>query len=486
MKIIYFLLLFSFAGNYHVFSQPEANSQSIVLQKRLKHHAQMAVNYLKASQQQQSDSPRYFRGEWGSVMEMNFWFPILGGYQRAYDSNCFAVAGTFNLLAQAYMAYPEYDEIPEMLKLAMPRILAYESDGSFNFWNALPPTHKHRKIFEPDNPIVRRPNNFELSLNFIRKSANVANDADDTAAGYMALNYYHKIFRDSVPDSLSNFVNLVVPYRDYDRRNRHWYNVYRLQGHDTGAYLTWLADEHEYLGNWNLFKDYLHAQLFYLPISKMYPHAYTPYIPYGTNEIDPVVNANILSTIAVLKIEKATGYDDAIAYIKQCIKKSDYDFAATYYPNRYHLPYYVSKSWMLGVDDLDEVRAPILTFILETQNEDGSWFSRDFINDEDALQSTIYALNTLIHFDALNDENVKEAAFKALDFIISNKINTLNGYYWKGGVFFGGGTVVRHVLHWKSDAFTTALALEAFLGLRKYLEKTDSSQKLTDNESMVD
>ena len=444
------------------------------LHKKVEHASQMAINYLKTSQKQESDSPRYFKGEWGSIMEMNFWFPILGGYQRAYDSNCFAVAGTYNILAQLYLEHPEYEEIPEMLNLAFPRIMAYESDGSFNFWNALPPTHKMRVIFEPDNPLVRRPNNFKLSLNFISKAANVPNDNDDTAAGYMALYYHNKIFKSSIPDSLTQFGQMVTSYRDLDRRNRHWYNVFRSHGHDTGAYLTWLADEHEYLGNWNLLKDYIHAQLFYLPISKMYPHAYKPYIPYGTNDLDPIVNTNMLSAFELLDIENPQGFNDALAFIEKCVAREDYDFAATYYPNRYHMPYYISKSWQLGVKELEHVKQPIVDFLLENQHENGSWSSRDLINDHDTLQSTIYALNTYLHFDMLDNERVRTSAFKALEYILSHKIKTLNGYYWKGGVFFAGGTVVRHILHWKSDAFTTALTLEALLGMKGYLEEEDS------------
>ncbi len=481
IKVSFFLIVLSVFHQLPALGQEDFNAAQEDLHQKVKHHARMAVNYLKTAQRQQSDSPRYFKGEWGSVMEMNFWIPILGGYQRAYDSNCFAVTSTYNLLAQAYLAYPEYEAIPQMLQLSMHRIMAYEAHGSFNFWNALPPTHKHRIIFEPEHPTVRRPNNFKLYLNFIRKSANVPNDADDTAAGYMALYYHHKIFENNTPDSLNNFVNLVDTYRDYNRRNKHWYNVYRLHGNNTGAYLTWLADEHEHHGNWNLFKDLIHAQLFYLPFSKMYPRAYKPYIPYGTNDIDPIVNTNILSTMALLNVEKTNGYKDALTFIEKCVSRADYDFAATYYPNRYHLPYYVSKSWMLGVKELNNVREPILTFLLNTQIEDGSWLSRDFINDEDALQSTLYALNTLIHFDALKDGAVRQAAFKALDFVMKDKIKTLNGYYWKGGVFFSGGTIVRHVLHWKSDAFTTALALEAFLGVRKHLEEKISHLEMTSN-----
>ncbi len=267
---------------------------------------------------------------------------------------------------------------------------------------------------------------------------------------------------------------MVTQYRDLDRRNRHWYNVFRSHGYDIGAYLTWLADEHEYLGNWNLLKDYIHAQLFYLPISKMYPHAYKPYIPYGTNDLDPIVNTNMLSAFELLDIENPQGFNDALAFIEKCVAREDYDFAATYYPNRYHMPYYISKSWQLGVKELERVKQPIVDFLLDNQHENGSWSSRDLINDHDTLQSTIYALNTYLHFDMLDNERVRTSAFKALEYILSHKIKTLNGYYWKGGVFFAGGTVVRHILHWKSDAFTTALTLEALLGMKGYLEEEDS------------
>jgi len=52
---------------------------------------------------------------------------------------------------------------------------------------------------------------------------------------------------------------------------------------------------------------------------------------------------------------------------------------------------------------------------------------------------------------------------KSIEFIISQR-NEEN--FWKGGVFFSGGTVVRNVLYFKSDAYTTALAAQC---LQKYL-----------------
>jgi len=429
-----------------------------------------ALSYLENNQQKETDSIFRFKGEWESRMNMSFWFPLLGGENNAYDSNCFSVATIHNILANIFLQYPEYQQIPPMLDLAFDRIMNYQSEGTFNFWNSLPPSEPLRWFEAETNQLVRRPNNFPLPIKFMQKAANVTNDADDTAAALLAIYLRNKISGNHIPDSLDNLHKIFDNYTDTNRNNRLWYNFWQGQGPESGAYLTWFGEEHQSQKNWNPIQELFHLGTFYLPFSKMYPHAYKPYIPYGSNDLDLVVNANILRVLSVFGNHQSKATNDAINFIKSELKDENYEYAATYYPNKYHIPYYVSKAHKGGVHELNESCQLIEDYILKTYEEDTYWTSRDIINKGDSLQSTAYAVNSLLNISGIHSERSEEAILSGLKFIFSKCIESDHGIYWEGGVFFSGGTVVRHVLHWKSDAVTTAVILEALVNLRTQLE----------------
>ncbi|ADR22834.1 hypothetical protein MATR_33190 [Marivirga tractuosa] len=470
MQFRYFLI-FIILCSHNSLSQIDNQESAQKLHSKTLIHIEKALNYLEKSQQKENDSIFRFKGEWGSQMSMNFWFPLMGGENSEYDSNCFSVATVHNILANIYLQYPEYQNIPPMLDLAFDRIMSYESDGTFNFWNLLPPTKPHKWFEKEAEEFTRRPNNYPLPLRFIQKAANVADDADDTAAGLLAIYLRNKINDTPIPDSLANIHEIFDLYTDTNRNNRMWYNLWQRQGPESGAFLTWLGEEHEFSKGWNPVQEFFHLATFYLPISKMYPKPYEPYIPYGSNDIDPVINANVLRVLSIYGNQKSIATKDAISFIKDELKNKNYNYSATYYSNRYHIPYYVSKAYKNGVYDLEESCELIQTYVLDNYEENGHWISRDLINDSDSLQSTIFAVNSLLNINGIQTQESQEAILAGLDFIFSKSIADYNQIYWKGGVFFSGGTVVRHVLHWKSDAVTTAFVLEALINLRTQLER---------------
>lgn len=465
-----FFLILIFLCAYNSFSQIDNPQLARELHSKSLFHIEQALNYLASSQQKENDSIFRLKGEWESQMSMNFWFPLMGGENSEYDSNCFSVATVHNILANIYIQYPEYKNIPPMLDLAFDRIMNYQSNGTFNFWNLLPPTQNLNWFKEDPDGLIRRPNNYPLPLKFIQKSANVANDADDTAAGLLAIYLRNIIQGNPIPDSLGNIHQIFDQYTDTNRKNRLWYNFWQRQGPESGAYLTWLKEEYEFSKNWNPIQEFFHFGFFYMPFSKMYPHAYEPYIPFGSNDLDPIVNANILRVLSVYDNQKSIATENAIAFIKDELEHRNYNYAATYYPNRYHIPYYVSKAYKNGVVDLEESCGLIENFILEKYEENGHWTSRDLINKGDSLQSTILAVNTLLNIKGIKSQRSQEAILSGIEYIFSESIEEDNKMHWKGGVFFSGGTLVRHVLHWKSDAVTTAFVLEALISLRNQLE----------------
>ena len=473
MKSILILPFFIFLEGSTI-AQTKATEEIVELHQKMKQHLDSGLLFLENRQKQETISGRHYKGEWPSFMGLKRRFVLLGKDDPVYDSNCYSVAQIHNSLANIYLKYPEYKRILPMLELSFQRILGYRNGQLFNFWNLLPPLKKlHRSDSLWPNELVRRPTNFRLKSKYINKAANVAEDADDTALAYMALALRKKIDSSNIEytELFSPSVSILFDvYRDTGRKNRHWYNYLYGNDHNTGAYLTWLTKEHEFK-HWNIITVIGHNATFFLPFSECYPHAYVPYLPYGSNDLDAVVNSNVLSSIAMNgEIEIAQGVAHTIAYIEHKASSKKYDRVATYYPNRYQFPYAASKAYAEGISSLTRSMRYFTEYLTQTQNEDGSWFARKRVNKKDALQSTAYALNALINIGDYEANNTIPAIHNALKYLFAHAIHNENGSHWQGGVYFTGGTVVRNTLYWKSNAYTTAIIIEAFANYSKYLE----------------
>lgn len=107
--------------------------------------------------------------------------------------------------------------------------------------------------------------------------------------------------------------------------------------------------------------------------------------------------------------------------------------------------------------------------IIENQEKDGAWSSRKSINKGDRIQSTLYAVSTLLQADLHTKILYQCEIEKGIDFILSNAITEGNHTHWEGGVFFSGGTMIRKSLFWKSDALTTALIVEMLVNFQNLL-----------------
>ena len=444
------------------------------------------IEFLVDAQITETIEGEKYKGEWPSQMCLQRAFPMMGKSRCLDDSNCFSVASIHNALAEIYLAYPEYTSIPPTLDPAFEQIMSYKNGDGFNFWKLLPPTRNLKRGVVPDpQPWGRRPTNFDLEPIYVCNAANVVEDADDTALSYIAMALRKKIL-ESYPISeeyhfdTDSLALILDNYLDKDRNNRHWFNIYSGNDHDTGAYLTWLGEEYQF-ENWNYFFDTFHDIFFLAPISECYPHPYKPYIPYGSNNIDAVVNSNVLTALAMNEIEDAKGRPGAINYIKKKSKKRKYRRVGSYYPNSYHFPYAMSNAYANGTIELEDSCKKICKNLLRKQARNGSWKSKRNLNNRDRVMSTAYALNTLINIGKIEEHQTKDAIEKAISYLLEHIQYDDNGrLYWEGGVFFSGGTVVRNNLIWKSDSFTTAVILRAFSKYRQYLE-TNYGLKRSDN-----
>lgn len=460
----YFIILFLFA-----LKTTAQSSQSSVIfhisKDSLKNYISGALHYLAQMQCRQTIAGKEFAGEWPAYMQMHTRFVLLGTRNKYRDSNSFTTVGVHNLLSEIYLADTSLRQILPMLEAAYPEIQTYSTNRRFNFWKKLPPNRDLQKGLEPDPvPLVRRPTHYKLNSRYINNAANVENDADDTASGNLAIWFHNHIFQKN--DSIAT-ASLFDTYLDENRKNRHWYNYLFNGCTHSGAYMTWLGKEADFK-RWNIFKTIGHNQIFFMKRSVCYPTPYQPYIPYGTNDVDAVVNANILTYLSKKGgLDQSRGRSGAYKFVYHQAQYGRWSRAGTYYPNRYHFHYAVSRTLAVRDSLLMKTAQLMLIHLQNSQQEDGSYHSRRRVNHRDVLQSSAYALMAMLNFKEAGLDVPQKLIDKTLIFILSHKQKEGAAFFWKGGVFFSGGTVVRNVLYFTSDAYSTALVI---LALQKYLE----------------
>ena len=74
-----------------------------------------------------------------------------------------------------------------------------------------------------------------------------------------------------------------------------------------------------------------------------------------------------------------------------------------------------------------------------------------------ASNQTAYALHALLDLKEAGFEIDNATILLAVKFLMKHKIESDQGTYWSGGVYFTGGTALRNIIQWHSDAYTTAL-----------------------------
>jgi hypothetical protein len=446
-------------------SLPKPDSLRIILKKGL--------HYLAATQQDETINGYQFAGEWPSFMSMRTAFMLLAKPEDTYDSNCFSIAAVCNSLSTIYLNDTSLKEIPIMLDKAIPRLLSYYNGASFNFWPLLPPSGR-LYLFHSNQPdrLVRRPVQFSLMNPYIRKAANIMNDNDDTAQGYLALWNYNTIKQQKRRSTDSNLIlpkfnQLFEPFRDTNRLTAHYYNVIARDKRSSGAYLTWRGAEGMF-PTWNIPRLLINNFLFLSPLSSVYPYAYKPYMPYNANDADAIVNANVLTLLATANdLGSSAGVESASAFITRKIKNKKWSRAGVYYPNKYHLHAATLKAWNKGISRLDTASKLLIQHLKVSQMSDGSYHSRPIVNHKDILQSTAYAFYAMVSYHHPFDPELKVRIDNALAYLLAHMYSDATEICWEGGVFFSGGTVIRNTLVWKSDAYTTALILE---GISMYLK----------------
>lgn len=418
-----------------------------------------SINFLIKTQCDSTIEGKQYAGEWPVYMNLTETYVFVGKKRKARDSNCFNISAVHNFLSEIYLHDTTLAELKPVLAKAYREIQTYEVDKRYNFWKLLPSVRNHRLFGKDPHLLVRRPTNYPLSSRFINKTANVPEDADDTALANTATYYHNRIFNDSL--KALSYIGFDE-YLDKKRKNRNWYNFMLPSPRRSGAYLTWHHQEYEY-NHWNPVTTYLSLLFIFSPNSSAYPVAYEPWIPFGANDVDVVVNSNILNYLSLThQANKSIGKAGAINVIEQSVRKNQWSTAGVYYPNTYHIDYAAARTYHNGIEELKETAQKIAKHLIETQLVDGSFESKPWVNKKDIIQSTAYALHAMLDLRdkgiAIPDENIR----KAFEFLLTKAHRKDNMCYWDGGVYFSGGTLLRNILIWQSDAYTTALIAKCF------------------------
>lgn len=261
-----------------------------------------------------------------------------------------------------------------------------------------------------------------LNLPIYSRELAIPSDADVTAAAYLTL--LNQAALGEGPAVSGSPAHFFSDWRDTGvdprRFNPPWLP------HASGAFLTWLS--------------------YHDPPDLTIP-----------NDVDLVVNANVLYTLARFGKLDTPGVTDAIALINLAVSQNLYrthpDQISLYYPNNFAFQFSVSRAYREGP-------VPGLKPAVETLADD--------------LEArAIVGTNGIAHWDQ-GDPDLN-TAFAALTLLNAGRDTPLIGMAikylkerqdrclgsWKEGVFFIARTDGGPQVNWTSASFTTAMALEA-------------------------
>jgi hypothetical protein len=432
-------------------AQPGVQAPSPVSNAELQGAIHHALRYLEANQVKETRGLEQFAGEWPSTMSVERRITTFSGVRAHYDSNFFTSAWVHNLLAESFVRDPSLTAIPSLLEKARENLLAYRREGSFNFWRLYP---------DPDRPgkFATRPNHFPIASRFYRKASIIANDADDTAVGYIALRLQEELLGVKgleIPDRIGP---VFAKWRDRRRSNVHVYNLAMGWNVDTKAFLTWLAPE----PNW--------SPIAWIPRNE---HGEV-YMPLGANDVDCIVNANVLDALARFgELETTEGSDAACRFINRQVRNGNQGGCGNYYPNHFNLHYSVARAMESGVACLDESRPKLLHEVMHQQRKDGSWLGLP--HEREAVMSSLYALEAVARWADPADDRQMLALERGVRWLLSKRLASVEGTLdvapWEPGVFFSGGSVLRTSNVWRSGAVTAALAMAVLQTAREKLRQ---------------
>jgi len=453
-------------------------------------------------------------GEWASYV--NFLPAKIGNA----DGESVVTLQDSSLFMTAAITYPLYlfkeDNLPEsskvirdMRKQAMQCMNNFKRGDAYNFWLEFPGKTSDAPVTGPFNipsdligffvwlktspeldPLRKISNTgldtapdwwlamcIDKELNPYGADAffNMPDDADDTSVAVVIQKLHSGEFDPESADPYysaeANFMvdepalSIVDNYRDLNR-SKEYFGKDDWKGKDSGAYLTWLKDE----------------------TLSAFDTPETGVIPLGVNNVDCVVNANVIFAKALLGENDDAGYEAAIQLVVKAIDDSQWPECGLYYPQKMIFPFSVTRAFRDGGadhPDLTNAMHTLLVDMVSLQNDDGSFpGGADPTTDLSTALGVISLLNIgrQIADDAAYLSEYETAIKKGIRYLLRHQrpvslhnTDTFNrdlepknmfdkALSWDSGLFFSSS--YQDTAHWRSEAYTVAIVLEA---LSKYV-----------------
>lgn len=401
-----------------------------------RYHQEVRSALAFLSHYQTSGREGYEPGQWRA--RVTSYVPSVigvGRYLEPFEEpTAFVTSSVANILTEIYREDSSYQEIPSLLRKAQESLSLYRWGALFNFY----PPQNFKGVS------VRGPRFMHLAPQW-KGFANIPPDADTTSVTYTFLRAQNPALQ--LPPAV---ISALSQARDL-HRVPHAYNA--AQGQiNTGAFLTWLFDEKNPAMPRNIFAA---------------PNK-GPRIPFNYNDVDCVVNANVIKMLTVTKTPQGPGYQASCEHLNRVVREKKFYFCGMYYPSFYALPYTLASAARVGASCLAPSRERVVNFLISMQRKDGSW-RNSFLARPDFVQSTAWAVNALLIWGDPENSLHRSRVQKGLDFLLSQAQQDDEGRtYWPGQVFFAATFIARYPVVWRSTAYTTALAIKAFVLADRY------------------
>lgn len=413
------------------------------------------LTYL-AQQQTATANDLYEAGEWPSQVYSTP-LPVLLGIGRLngdQEPTAFGTAAVVNELEMIREARPDLAPLLlPMMKMAVPSFERYREGRLYNFyppmiWNGVR---------------IHQAASMRLSPTW-KGLTNIPEDADTTSTVYTAKRYTALLAgrAEVVPASVMGSFEF---FRDLNR-DPHWYDR-QLGFINTGAFLTWQFDENDPNMPRSFYAD---------------PGEGTR-IPLKRNDVDCVVNMNVLRMMAVNGSGNSAGRQAACRMGAEVVMTQQYAKCGMYYPNTYNFVYSASQADEAGESCMRPYASRMVDFVMRNQSADGGWYNLGNHEVNDRVQSTAFAMLALERFAPAADPRVRAAVRNGVLFLYSRmrRDSRGGGIYWPGETFFTATALARSLVDWRSDSFTTVVALAAILRAEKILEGQQAAMPVADS-----
>ena len=312
-KLIFSCTLFFFSSAFANSSQLAAWPADSLVQK--------ALLYIEGDQFS-ADNQMYWKGEW-PVQMRSYLLPALLGVGKLWakptdEPTSFATVSIMNLLAETYVLNPNFQNIVPLLEKGLDSVKHYTDQDVFNYYNWV----------DYHGTLVRGPKAKGYVPGYIQGLTHVPSDADTTSATFLSKAYYELITAKKPMTSFqvpTGALNTFSLYRDV-HRTPHYYN-YLDSIKNSGAFMTWFIDEKNMPKGLTAKPD-LGAR-----------------IPFGFNDVDCVVNANVLRLLTETNNKAQAGYDQSCELLNFVINKGKQAQCGIYYPNSYAVFFSISNAY---------------------------------------------------------------------------------------------------------------------------------------------